>query len=615
MQRRLAAILSADVAGYSRLMGDDELATVRTLTEYRGVLSATVAAHHGRIVDMPGDNVLAEFGSAVDALEAALSAQPELGKRNAALPEQRRMDFRIGVNLGELVVEGERIYGDGVNVAARVEALAHPGGICVSAKVHDEVHRKLELAFEDLGEHELKNIAAGVRVYRVEMGNTNSAAKPQAQARHAKPSIIVLPFVNISGVAEQEFFADGLTEDILTYLSRFRELFVISRNTSFKYKGQAVDVKKVARDLDVQYVLEGSVRRAANRVRITAQLIDAESDRHVWAERYDRDLEDIFAIQDEITSSIVATLPGRVEAATRDRAERKPTGNMAAYECVLEAKLLHHRSNKDDNARALDLIERATALDPKYGHAHAWTACILGQQWGYGWCADRDATQSRVVRELEIALALDDNDSDVHRILAAVGLLQNDHDKAAYHQAARAQSESERRPDRGPARRAAYLARAGGGRRRLDPQGNAAQPLPPAALLEPPRSRLFRRAPLRGGTGSTRTPDGRRRTHADAHGSLPRSARQRSGGRSAYPRRAEARPRVQLGRLPRHAALPERGRPGAPSRQRSEGRAADVAQRFARSSRRLAAAYIGTSTSFPFTVALPFPALRAVSKA
>lgn len=422
------------MAGYSRLMGDDELATVRTLTEYRGVLSAVVAKHHGRIVDMPGDNVLAEFGSAVDAVEAALTVQADLGTRNAALPGQRRMNFRIGVNLGELVVEGERIYGDGVNIAARVEALAQPGGICVSAKVYEEVRRKLDLAFEDLGEHELKNISASVRVYRVVLGNNKSEAKPQAQAREAKPSIIVLPFTNMSGAAEQEFFADGLTEDVLTDLSRFRDLFVISRNTSFKYKGQAVDVKKVARELGVQYVVEGSVRRAANRVRVTVQLIDAESDRHVWAERYDRDLEDIFAIQDEITSAIVATLPGRMEAAARDRAARKPPGNMAAYECVLEAKVLHHRSNKADNARALILIERAGELDPKYAHAHAWTACILGQQWGYGWCADRDATQDRVVRELEIALALDDNDSDVHRILAAVALVQNDHDKAAYHQ-------------------------------------------------------------------------------------------------------------------------------------------------------------------------------------
>ena len=433
VQRRLAAILSADVAGYSRLMGDDELATVRTLSEYRGVISGIIAAHHGRVVDMPGDNILAEFGSAVDAVEAALAMQAELAARNAKLPEQRRMAFRVGVNLGDLVVEGDRIYGDGVNIAARVEALALPGGICVSAKIHEEVHRKLELGFEDLGEHELKNIAGGVRVYRVAAGAAAARAKPAA-AGQAKPSIIVLPFANMSCAPEQEFFADGLTEDILTDLSRFRDLFVISRNTSFKYKGQAVDVKKVARELGVQYVVEGSVRKAGNRVRVTVQLIDAESDHHVWAERYDRDLEDIFAIQDEVTSSIVATLPGRLAAAARDRAERKPPANMAAYECVLEAKVLHHRSNRDENARALGLIRRAVELDPKYAHAHAWTACILGQQWGYGWCEDRAATQDEIERELEIARALDENDSDVHRILAAVGVLRNDLEKAVYHQ-------------------------------------------------------------------------------------------------------------------------------------------------------------------------------------
>jgi len=438
VQRKLAAILSADVAGYSRLMGDDEVATIRTLSEYRAVISEIVAGHHGRVVDMPGDNLLAEFGSAIDAVEAALAMQRELGARNAQLPETRRMAFRVGVNLGDIIIEDTRIYGDGVNIAARVESLAPAGGICVSAKVHEEVSRKLDLTFEDLGEHELKNIAARVRVYRVGAEGISTtvgraATLPQSPGA-AKPSILVLPFTNLSGAPDQDYFADGLTEDILTDLSRFRELFVISRNTSFKFKGQTVDVKKVAREFGVQYVVEGSVRKAGNRVRVTVQLIDAESDHHVWAERYDRDLEDIFAIQDEVTSAIVATLPGRLEAAARRRAERKQPANMVAYECVLEAKVLHHRSSRDDNARALSLIERAVELDPRYAHAHAWHACILGQQLSNGWSADFGATVMEIESELQVALGLDENDSDVHRILAAVRLTRNDFDKAVYHQ-------------------------------------------------------------------------------------------------------------------------------------------------------------------------------------
>jgi adenylate cyclase len=432
VQRRLAAILSADAAGYSRLMGEDELGTVRVLTACREAAGEAIARHGGRVVDMAGDNLLAEFPSAVNALEAARAVQAQIDGCNGKLPSDRRLAFRIGVNLGEVVVEEGRLYGDGVNVAARIEALAEPGGICVSAKVYEEVRRKLDLDFEDLGERSLKNIAAPVRVYRVRAGR-QGAPQPAAPAGAAKPSIIVLPFTNMSGDPEQEFFADGLTEDILTELSRFPELFVISRNSSFKYKGKAVDVRNVARELGVQYVVEGSVRRAGKRVRVTVQLIDGESDRHLWAERYDRDLDDIFALQDEVTHAIVAVLPGRVEAAMHERATRKPTENMAAYECVATAKTLHHRSTREDNARAMQVIERAITLDPKYAHAHAWKACIVGQQLTYGWC-DADAAVAVIEQELAIALALDDNDSDVHRILAALRLRQHDYERSVYHQ-------------------------------------------------------------------------------------------------------------------------------------------------------------------------------------
>ena len=433
VQRKLAAILSADAAGYSRLMAEDELGTVRTLAACRQLVSEAIARHGGRVVDMPGDNVLAEFASAVSAVEAAAAMQAQLEGCNDKLAANRRLVFRIGVNLGEVIVDDGRVYGDGVNVAARIEALAPPGGICVSAKVYEEVRRKLDLAFDDLGEQALKNIAGPVRVYRVRRDGEPARRDAGAPAGPAKPSIIVLPFANMSGEAEQEFFADGLTEDILTDLSRFHELFVISRNTSFKYKGRAVEVRQVARELGVQYVLEGSVRKAGKRVRVTAQLIDAESDRHLWAERYDRELEDVFAIQDEVTKAIVAVLPGRVEAAAHDRAVRKPTENMAAYECVVTAKVLHHRSSREDNARAQQLIERAIGLDPKYAHAHAWRACIIGQAGTYGWC-DMQAALATIEEELRIAGSLDDNDSDVHRIFAALHLRQNDFDRAMYHQ-------------------------------------------------------------------------------------------------------------------------------------------------------------------------------------
>jgi len=437
LPRKLAAVVYADVAGYSRLTEQNEEETHRTLGSFLDRVSACIGDHAGRVVHYAGDAVLAEFASVMQALECAVRVQRELAQQNRNVPPERQLQFRIGVNLGEVIVDRNDIYGDGVNVAARLETLAEPGGICVSGSVHEQVAGKVDLAFEDLGEQSVKNISRPVRAYRVRFDGENAApARGAAGARegHDKPSIAVLPFNNMSGDGEQEFFADGITEDIITALSRFRELFVISRNSSFKFKGQAVEVQKFARDLGVQYVLEGSVRKAANRVRITAQLIDAETDHHLWAERYDRELQDIFAIQDEVSSAIVATLRGRLEAATRERAARKPTDNMAAYECVLAGKLLHHRSTREDNARALELLERAIALDPKYAHAHAWKACTLGQTWVRGWCEDRSATENLIVEELQVALELDDNDSDVHRILAALNVVRREFDKASYHQ-------------------------------------------------------------------------------------------------------------------------------------------------------------------------------------
>ena len=331
-KRRLAAILAADMVGYSRLMEADESGTLARLKAHRAeLIDPTIAKNSGRIIKTTGDGLLVEFASVVDAVRCAVEIQRRMARRNSDLPADQRIDFRIGINIGDIIVEDGDIFGDGVNVAARLQVLSEAGGICVARSVYDQVGDRLDVEFEDLGERSVKNIARPIRVMRVVFDQERAAAPKRkndtatAATFADKPSIAVLPFANMSGDPEQEFFADGLTEDILTELSRFRELFVISRNSAFVYKGKAIKAQEVAKDLGVQYVVEGSVRKVGNRVRVNVQLIDAATDRHVWAERYDRDLEDIFAIQDEVTATIVATLPGRVEAATRDRAKRTTT--------------------------------------------------------------------------------------------------------------------------------------------------------------------------------------------------------------------------------------------------------------------------------------------------
>ena len=436
MEHRLAAVLAADMAGYSRLMEADEQGTLARLRTHRiELIDPAIAKNQGRIIKTTGDGMLVEFQSVGDAVRCAAEMQIRMRRRNADVPENRRIQFRIGINLGDIIFDEGDIYGDGVNVAARVEQLADVGGVCVTQAVYEQVSDRIEVKFEDLGEKSLKNISRPVRVWRAILDEAAPAAGNGAARRSViKPSIAVLPFANMSGDSEQEFFVDGLTEDIITELSRRHELFVISRNSTFVYKGQSVNLREIAQKLGAQYLVEGSVRKSGGQLRVTAQLIDTASDTHIWAERYDRKLDDVFAIQDELTAAIVATLPGRVEAAQQDLVARKTPASLAAYECVLAAKVRHHRSNRAENEEALKLITRAVELDPDYAHAHAWRGCILGQAWGYGWCADKDATFDEIVREAESAQALDANDADVQQILAAINISRNDLTKARHHQ-------------------------------------------------------------------------------------------------------------------------------------------------------------------------------------
>jgi len=378
-ERRLVAILAADVAGYSRLMGADEEGTLAVLTAHRRELfDPTIAKYRGRIVKTTGDGLLAEFASAVDAVKCAAEVQAGMAARNGGTPDDRRLAFRIGINVGDIVEQDNDIFGDGVNIAARLEGIAEPGGICVSARVQEDAAGKSGLFFDDIGEQALKNIARPIRVYRVRAGGPAAAATSgEVLPLPDKPSIAVLPFQNMSGDAEQEYFADGLTEDVITALSKLRGFFVISRNSTFAYKGKAPDIRQVARDLGVRYVLEGSVRKAGERLRITGQLIDAATGAHVWAERYDRALADIFAVQDEITQNVVAAIEPQVYAAENVRLRTRPPESLDAWGFVMRA--MPHVwtwASPSDNAIAQELLGSAIKLDPNYSRANsllAWT--------------------------------------------------------------------------------------------------------------------------------------------------------------------------------------------------------------------------------------------------
>ena len=380
VDRRLTAILCGDVAGYSRLMGADEEGTLAALKAHRReLIDPLIAQHQGRIVKTTGDGILIEFASVVDAVRCAVVVQQGLEDRNAQVPEPRRILLRIGINLGDVIVDEGDIFGDGVNVAARLEMLAEPGEIYVSGSVREQIGEKLPISFTDMGEHSVKNIARPIHVHRVERRLDASASKAAAAEQTMlslpdRPSIAVLPFQNISGDAEQDYFVDGMVEDIITGLSRIKWVFVIARNSSFVYKGKTIDVKQVGRELGVRYVLEGSVRKAGARVRITGQLIEAENGRHIWAQRYDPDLTDIFALQDEITMSVVAAIEPSLRQAEIERVRRKRPENLDAYDFVLRALPHIYRAMPEEAAKALPMLERALALEPDYALAHGFAA-------------------------------------------------------------------------------------------------------------------------------------------------------------------------------------------------------------------------------------------------
>jgi len=478
VKRKLAAILSADVKGYSRLMGADEEGTLRTLTAYREVMATLIQQHQGRVVNAPGDALLAEFESVVDAVKSAVEIQRELAKRNAELPPDRRMEYRIGINLGDVMVDGESIYGDGVNIAARLESLADAGGVCISGSAYDFVGKKLPLGYKYLGEHTVKNIEKPVRVYRVLMEPEAAGkvigekrAKPRQWQKTAfivvsvlilviaavaiwslyfrptpplevaskekmafplpdKPSIAVLPFVNMSDDPKQEFFSDGITENIITGLSKISALFVIARNSSFTYKGKPVMVRQVAEDLGVRYVLEGSVQRSGDRVRITAQFIDALKGHHLWSERYDRDPKDLFAIEDDITKKIITALEVILTKGEQAILLGKGTENLNAYLKCMEANEYLLRMNKDANLMARQRAEEAIALDSKYSSPHA----ILGKTHImdviFNWSASPRESMVRAFESAKKALSLDNSDFQARLVLTWIYLLKREHDKA-----------------------------------------------------------------------------------------------------------------------------------------------------------------------------------------
>jgi adenylate cyclase len=425
VSRRLVAVFAADVEGYSRLMGTDEVGTLKGLTERRAILDRLIGEHRGRIANTAGDSVLAEFGSAVDAVQCAVEAQTALAEANSVLAPDRRIHFRIGIHIGDVMIRAGDLFGDGVNIAARLQALAKAGGVCISGATYDQVCKVLPMTFADLGAQQVKNIQERIRAYQVDAtGQTREAAPaPLADTECApplpdKPSIAVLPFQNMSGDPEQEYFADGMVEEIITALSRFRWLFVIARNSSFTFKGQAVDVKEVGRRLGVRYLLEGAVRKAAGKVRITGQLIDALTGTHIWADRFERDLTDVFALQDEVTVAVVSAIQPKLFQTEVAMVTRRRPENLTAYDFFLRAMQQYYISNPEGLVEAIRLANRALELEPRFGFIAALAGVCHMQNVLWGYVVDPQFDRKEAVRLLRLALSIDDGDPDTVALAA-----------------------------------------------------------------------------------------------------------------------------------------------------------------------------------------------------
>jgi adenylate cyclase len=473
-KRKLTAILSADVEGYSRLMGDDEEYTIRTLKDYRDTMKVLIEQHRGRIVDATGDNLLAEFASVVDAVTCAAAIQQKLAEHNAELPEKRKMQFRIGVNLGDVVAEGDRIYGDGVNIAARIEGLASGGGICISGTVYDQVKNKLDLGYEYSGEHTVKNIIEPVRVYRVliepeAIGKLIGDKKPVLRRRYLaavvivlvigaavgtiwhfyfrppveldsvakmayplpdKPSIAILPFENLSGDPEQGYFSDGITNDLITAFSKFKELLVIASNTIFTYKGKAVNIERIGQELNVKYILEGSVQKASSKIRINAQLIDAATGFHIWSEQYNRKLNDIFDIQDEIVHTIVGKFAVEIDAVERRLAMQKKTENLQAYDYWLRGMEYLRRRTRLENRKARQMFEKAIDLDPGFASAYVGFGQTYQVQVSFGWTEFPIQVLQRAEDLALKALSFEEFNAGAYSLLGLIYTFEEDYDLA-----------------------------------------------------------------------------------------------------------------------------------------------------------------------------------------